>query len=143
MDDAKLEQIKNEYIKKTDEVNYDTKLPEAEFDVMLAIWQETPPVTTNNLMRLLGDKKSWQKPTLVSFLVRLEERGFVISYKIGKERYYIPTAEHDAYLSRITDNFVKKYHGGSLTSLLDSLYREKDFTPSELDAFLKWLTKKK
>ena len=143
MDDVKLEQIKNEYIKKTDEVNYDTKLPEAEFDVMLAIWQETPPVTTNNLMHLLGDKKSWQKPTLVSFLVRLEERGFVISYKIGKERYYIPTAEHDAYLSRITDNFVKKYHGGSLTSLLDSLYREKDFTPSELDAFLKWLTKKK
>ena len=54
------------------------KLPDAEFDVMLALWEsEVSPVNTAYLMENVGKQKGWKAPTLISFLSRLEERGFI------------------------------------------------------------------
>ena len=44
-------------------------------------------MTTNYLMKAIGNEKGWKAPTLISFLVRLENRGFITSCKKGKERF--------------------------------------------------------
>ena len=41
----------SELLEKAAPVDYDIKLPDAEFDVMDAIWQGTPPLTTSYLMQ--------------------------------------------------------------------------------------------
>ena len=62
------------------------KLPEAEFDVMVALWDcKVSPVNTAYLMENVGKQKGWKAPTLISFLSRLEERGFIHSEKKGKD----------------------------------------------------------
>lgn len=121
------------------DVDYSVHLPEAEFDVMQAVWEGEAPMTTNYLMKAIGNKKGWKAPTLISFLVRLEKRGFISSCKQGKERLYTPVAQRDRYLLQVTERFVAKYHSGSFVNVLDVLYRDKDFSNDEVDALLAWL----
>ena len=139
MDDAREADITKEYLYRSELVDYSVNLPESEFEIMTIIWQGEPPFTTDKLMKILGEKKNWKSPTLISFLTRLEDRGFIMSYKKGKERYYIPLADRDAYINRVTADFVNRYHGGSLIKLLDSMYADRDFTDEEIDELIIWL----
>jgi len=141
--DASLQtDLKKEYIKKSAEVDYSISLPTSEFDVMRAVWSGEPPLTTNFLMKKIGLEKGWKSPTLISFLVRLEDRGYIMSYKKGKERYYIPLADRDTYISQATRNFLAQYHDGSFVNFLDSLFKDRVFENSDIDDLLVWLKKK-
>ena len=92
--------------------DYTKKLPEAEFEVMNAIWNGTPPVNTAYLMEAVGKDKGWKAPTLISFLVRLQDRGYISSEKKGKERYYTPVAERDARLKQKIAEMDRKKRKG-------------------------------
>ena len=81
MSEEQQTSIINELMNKSASVDYSIRLPDAEFDVMAAVWDGEPPVTTAFLMQQIGNKKGWKAPTLISFLTRLEERGFVASFK--------------------------------------------------------------
>ncbi len=139
MEENKNSNIADEYIKKLSEVDYNIKLPDTEYDVMKAVWDAEPPVTTAALMKMIGNDRGWKIPTLVSFLQRLEDRGFVMSYKSGKARYYIPLADRDIYLRYATDEFIKHYHDGSFVNLLSSYFSERDFTDDDIDDLLTWV----
>lgn len=115
------------------------KLPDAEFEVMNAVWNNPAPVTTPVLMRVIGNEKGWRAPTLISFLVRLEERGFIRSEKAGKERQYYPIVSREAYMVQLTRRFLKQYHGGSLKSFLDTLSGDSGITTEQYDELLEWL----
>ena len=68
--------IVEDLLQKSASVDYSIRLPESEFEVMSAVWDGEPPMTTAYLMQQIGSKKGWKAPTLISFLTRLEERGF-------------------------------------------------------------------
>ena len=123
-------------------IDYEKKLPDAEFDVMMAVWEGTPPVNTAYLMEKVGRGRGWKAPTLISFLVRLEERGYITSEKRGKERYYTPVANRTEYLRTSTEMFVRQYHGGSFVRMMDSLYSGKKLSESDIDELLQWLKTK-
>lgn len=119
------------------------KLPDAEFDVMQAIWScENPPVNTSYLMDKVGNEKAWKAPTLISFLVRLEDRGFIKSEKKGKERYYTPITERDRYVQSVTERFIMQYHDGSFVKMMESLYQNKKLSGKDIDNLLEWLKTK-
>ncbi len=114
------------------------KLPEAEFAVMNAIWASEPPVTTAQLMRLVGKEKGWKLPALISLLNRLIERGFVSTEKTQKERNYFPLVRKEEYLRFETEDFLQQYHGGSLTSLMASLVNTSELTEEQLKELVRW-----
>lgn len=124
------------------EINYSKKLPDAEYVVMAAIWAGTPPVNTAYLMDAVGRDRGWKAPTLISFLVRLEERGYISSTKQGKERYYMPVAEEAKYMQAVTSDFVEQYHNGSFVHLMDTLFKDKSLSESDIDELLEWLKSK-
>ena len=124
------------------EINYEKKLPDAEFDVMKSIWEGTPPVNTAYLMEKVGRDRGWKASTLISFLVRLEDRGYITSEKRGKERYYTPVAEQNRYMQSVTEQFVKQYHGGSFVHLMNTLYKDKSLSEGDIDELLEWLKTK-
>ncbi len=123
-------------------IDYSKKLPDAEFDVMQAVWAGEPPVNTAYLMDMVGKVRGWKAPTLISFLVRLEERGYVTSEKHGKERYYTPVASRTDYIRSASQQFVNQYHGGSFVRMMDSLYSEKKLSEEDIDELLQWLKTK-
>lgn len=116
------------------------KLPEAEYDVMVALWSsKVSPVNTAYLMESVGKSKGWKAPTLISFLTRLEDRGFIHSEKKGKERYYYADAKKEEYIRFVTNDFLAKYHGGSFVKMMNLLYENNSLSSEELDEMLKWL----
>ena len=138
-----LNEIMQELEKKSAEVDYSVKLPDAEMEIMLAVWDLEPPVNTAALMEKVGRRRGWKAPTLISFLARLEDRGFLLSYKNGKERYYLPAAERERYVSGTTRRFVDTCHGGSFVKMLDSLFYGREFTDNDIDELLIWLKNRK
>ncbi len=131
--------LMEEIISRANPVDYSVKLPDAEFEVMSAIWEGTPPLNTAYLMQQVGNKKGWKAPTLISFLVRLEDRGYIASYKNGKERYYIPLAEKDSYIHEVTTNFIEQYHAGSFVSVMNAFFKDRNLSEDDIDALLEWL----
>ncbi len=125
--------------KRAKPVDYSVKLPDAEYDVMRAIWAGTPPVNTAYLMKAVGSGKGWKAPTLISFLVRLEDRGFIASYKNGKERFYIPLADRDSYIHAVTENFIAQYHDGSFVAAMSSFFMDRSLSEDDIDELLEWL----
>ncbi len=115
------------------------KLPDAEFEVMDAVWSVAAPVTTPVLMDKIGKSRGWKAPTLISFLSRLEERGFVRSEKKGKERQYFPLLEKEVYIRVTTLEFLAKYHGGSAVQMIDAIYGRGKMPVTEMEQMIDWL----
>lgn len=114
------------------------KLPDAEFEIMKAVWANEPPMTTTIIMKQLGKEKAWKIQTVVSLMLRLVERGFLRSEKHGKERTYFPLVDKEDYLKFETGNFMKQYHDSSLFNLINTLYDDEALSNEDIDELLKW-----
>jgi len=119
------------------------RLPDAEFQVMKAIWAYEPPVTSSMVMGLLSEEKSWPIQSVVTLLGRLVEKGFLRSEKKGKERLYYPLVSKEDYLQFETGHFVKQYHENSFISLLSTLQQDKELTDEDLDELQEWIRKRR
>lgn len=108
------------------------KLPDTEFEIMKVIWENEPPITTKIIMEAIGDKKGWKVPTVISFLNRLIEKGFLRTEKNSKERSYFPIIRKEDYLKFESENFMKNYHANSFFSLFGALCNGKKLTEDEI-----------
>jgi predicted transcriptional regulator len=114
------------------------KLPDAEFEIMKVVWANEPPITTNVVMRQLGNKREWKAQTIISLMLRLVERGFLRTEKNGRERTYFALIDRDDYLKFETGNFMKQFHGNSFINLVNTLYNDNALTDGDIDELLKW-----
>ena len=114
------------------------KLPDAEFDIMKVVWANSPPITTSEIMKQLGNEKEWKIQTVVSLMLRLTERGFLRSEKHGKERTYFPLINKEDYLIFETGNFVRQFHDNSFLNLVNTMYGDKTLTDEDIDELLEW-----
>ena len=89
-------------------------------------------------MEQLGNAKEWKIQTVVSLMLRLVERGFLRSEKLGKERTYYPLISKEEYLKFETGNFMKQYHNNSLFHLINTLYDDQSLSDEDLDELLTW-----
>ena len=107
---------------------------------MVALWDcKISPVNTAYLMENVGKHKGWKAPTLISFLSRLEEKGFIHSEKKGKERQYYADAVKDDYIKSVTLDFIEKYHCGSLVKMIDIVCGEMLESANQIDEMKKWI----
>lgn len=114
------------------------KLPDAEFDIMKVVWTNEPPITTNMILEQLGRERDWKAQTVISLMLRLVDRGFLRTEKIGKERTYYPLVSKDDYLKFETSNFVKQYHDNSVLDLINTLYDDKALKDEDIEELLQW-----
>lgn len=119
------------------------RLPEAEFDVMKAVWALDGPATAGQVWTKLGAVKDWRVQTVITLLSRLVERGFLETEKFGKERRYKALIQRDAYLQFETGNFVRQYHGNSVSSFVNALYEGHMMDDADVDELLRWWKKRK
>jgi len=115
------------------------KLPDAEFNVMKVVWSNTPPVTANAIMKHHGHGEGWKVQTAISLLLRLVERGYLRTEKIGKERTYYPLVEKDDYLKFETGNFIKQFHDNSFLNLVTTMYDDKALSDDDIGELYEWI----
>jgi predicted transcriptional regulator len=119
------------------------KLPDAEFEIMKVVWAHEPPITTSEIMKLLGNEKQWKIQTVVSLMLRLVERGYLRSEKHGKERTYFSLVSEEDYLKFETGNFVKQFHNNSFLNLVSTLYNDEAVTDEDIDELLQWVKERR
>ena len=119
------------------------KIPEAELEVMKIIWNNETPISTSRIKEICEEesKNSWTVSTLQTLLNRLIERGFLNTEKRGKERIYSPKIMEGEYLEFETKMFLKKVHGNSFTSLINTLYKSKEINKNDIKELYEWFKK--
>ena len=117
------------------------RLPDAELEVMMVIWEADKTVTSDYIMERIN--KEWTKTTLLNFLSRLCDRGFLKCEKEGKHNTYTAIVDKEEYLKVESKNFFKKLHHNSLTSLVATLYSVNDISKDDLEELKKFIEEAK
>lgn len=122
------------------------KLPESELELMLIIWESDQPVTSAYVMEKLPKENKWANTTVLNFLARLVDRGFLALSKQGRVNYYTTLVEEDDYLHQESKSFLDKMHMGSIKNFVAALYdgstiNEEDLL--ELKKYVEEVSKKK
>ena len=108
------------------------RLPDAELEVMQAVWACKPPVARADVEKILFQTHPMAMTTLLTLLTRLSEKGFLTIEKVGRRSYYTPCVSQEAYLASQSKNFVDKLCGGSLSTFAIALC-DSGLTKEELD----------
>lgn len=100
------------------------KISDSEMEVMQVFWsEENNWLSLNDLCKAL-EQKAWKYNTIGTFVLRLTEKGMLKAKKEGKTNYYQPIINKDEYKKMETRQFLNEVHGGSMKSLIASLYDE-------------------
>ena len=97
------------------------RLPDAELEVMQAIWACEPPVARTEINDILKDTHPMAQTTLLTVITRLSEKGFIQIQKEGRSARYIPLIAQQDYLAQQSRRFVQKVCGGSLPAFAAAL----------------------
>lgn len=97
------------------------RLPDAELEVMQAIWACQPPVARTDIEESLYQTHPMAMTTLLTLLTRLGEKGFISIEKNGRRSYYTPCISREDYLASQSRNFFEKLCGGNLSTFANAL----------------------
>ena len=97
------------------------RLPDAELEVMQAIWACEEPVKRAAISAILDRTHPMAPTTLLTVLSRLADKGFVQIEKTGRSAEYTPLITRQAYLASQSRRFLDKLCGGSLPAFASAL----------------------
>ena len=118
------------------------KLPDAEFEIMRAVWASKPPVTCARLtetLRYTLPQKDWKPQTVLTMLTRLETKGFLRSGKQGRERVYDTLISQSQYMQIEAESLRQRFTGGHFSGLVKALCDTDDLTEADIADLQHWL----
>ena len=118
------------------------KIPDAELELMMIIWDADKPVTRAEIEEKLSDNREVLPNTILSLLTRLEKRGFVKKERNGKINYYSALVKKEPYLKEAGQGFLNRMFRGSLKNFAAALYDGEELTKEEAAELLEFLENK-
>ena len=97
------------------------RLPDAELEVMQAVWACKSPVTRVDVEKILFQTHPMAMTTLLTLLTRLSDKGFLTIEKEGRKSRYTPCISRETYLASQSKTFVEKLCGGSISAFTTAL----------------------
>lgn len=116
-------------------------LSSAEEQVMLALWDCRAPAQRREIGEKLADK-GWAAATVLNFLYRLEEKGWVKRSKTGSRNLYTPAVTRRAYGVFCMRQRLDTLFGGDLTQAVRALVSESGCSASQLAEAVRLLEQK-
>jgi len=108
---------------------------------MLAVWACRAPVTRRDIDAKLR-AKGWAPATVLNFLYRLEEKGWVKTTKQGNCNVYRPLVTRRAYEVSCMRQRLDTLFGGDLAAAVHALVSESGCSQSELERAMQVLEEK-
>ena len=97
------------------------RLPDAEQEVMQAIWACTSPVARTDIEEILFPEHPMAMTTLLTMLTRLAEKGFISIEKQGRRSLYTPLISQEDYLAAQSKTFFEKLCGRNISTFAAAL----------------------
>lgn len=78
---------------------------------MSVIWKSEEPVDMKTIMNVVNERfdHDWKAQTVSTFLMRLREKGFLSSEKIGRCAYYTPVVKMADYKEMVLHEIEKMF----------------------------------
>src|SRR5690625_989880 len=108
------------------------RLPDAELEIMLIVWQADDKVSSSYILERLEGKRQWALSTLMTVLSRLVDKGFLHCEKVGRSNSYSPIISEDEYKESEGKSTLKKLFGNSIQDMVMSLYNGKAIDKDDL-----------
>lgn len=108
------------------------RLPDSELEVMMAIWSYDEPVTRMEIEEKLNREPKVSATTVLSFLSRLVEKGFVSVKKEGKTNIYCARISKKEYLGEESKSILNRMYGSSLKNFVTAFYDGKQVSKDEI-----------
>lgn len=97
------------------------RLPDSELELMQIIWDLEPPLSRQDIEEKLPPDRPLAPTTVLTFLDRLREKGFLRAEKRGKTNYYTPLVSRREYLARESRGVLDRLFGGSVSAFATAL----------------------
>lgn len=114
------------------------RLPDAELEVMKALWQDGEPLTRPELEARLA-QHHWASTTLLALLARLEAKGYVAREKQGRGYLYRAALSRRDYLPVESRSALARLFEGSAKNLVAAMAESDALTDrdiAELEEYL-------
>ncbi|MDE7251076.1 MAG: BlaI/MecI/CopY family transcriptional regulator [Lachnospiraceae bacterium] len=119
------------------------RLPDSELEIMMIIWDLNKPVTRVEIEEKLGGERKLSPTTILSFLSRLQEKGFLKVQKSGKNNVYLALIEREDYMRTESRNILKRLYQNSVKNFLAALYDGDSLEEEELEELEDYISKKR
>lgn len=106
---------------------------------MKIIWDMPSPLTTLQIMAEIKPRKHIKLQTLLTMLVRLIEKGFLTSDRVGRERNYSPAISKHDYMRVETGAFMDRHYINSIGNLVKTFYDGQKLSSEEIKELQDWL----
>ena len=97
------------------------RLPDAELDVMQAMWDCNVPVLRSDLEAILNESHPMALTTLLTLLNRLSDKGFIRIEKVGRASQYYPLVTKEEYLAEQSHRFLHQLCQGNVSTFASAL----------------------
>lgn len=97
------------------------RLPDAEQEVMQALWACPSPAARRDIEKILFQTHPMALTTLLTLLTRLSEKGFLSIEKVGRGSRYTPLVSQEAYLAAQSRTFFEKLCGRNVSTFAAAL----------------------
>ena len=114
------------------------RLPDAELEIMNALWDAAAPLTAAELEAALPGT-SRARTTLLTLLARLEEKGCVNRETQGRGDLYTATLTRSEYLPAESKSAWHRLFGGNPRSFVAALAETDTLTDADIDELAAYL----
>jgi predicted transcriptional regulator len=99
----------------------DTRISDAELEVMEALWASADPLTATDVAERITSDRGWSLATVKTMLSRLTAKGVIAYREEGRRYLYSPAVARDSYVGKESRRFVDQLFGGRLSPLVARL----------------------
>ena len=118
------------------------KIPDAELELMMIIWDAEKPVTRVEIEEKLSEDRDVLPNTILTLLTRLEKRGFLRKVRHGKINYYSALVDKEPYLKEASQGILNRMFKGSLKNFAAALYDGEELSEEDAAELMEFLENK-
>ena len=115
------------------------RLPQSELELMMIIWNAGRPITRLEIETHMDPNHKVLPNTILSFLSRLEKKGFVKMEKKGKINWYTPLVDENEYLQSESKSILHTLYGNSMKNFVTALYDGKAVSKEDIQELREFL----
>lgn len=110
-------------------------MSDSEMLLMKCIWDEEEDISIPHLAEVLREKygKDYKRTTIVTFLSRLREKGYVQTYRKGRLSYAHPVQTEEEYRQLIAVQDTQAWFGGQPSRYLSALVDQNGLSKEEAE----------
>lgn len=119
------------------------RLPDSELEIMMIIWDWDKPVTRFEIEERMDADRKLSPTTILSFLSRLQEKGFLDVQKAGKNNVYYALVDKESYMQAESRSILKRIYQNSAKNFIAALYDGNSLSEEELKELEDYISEKR